>query len=176
MKTNKKQGLAPLLCPVPKILVLGSLPGDESLRRQEYYGHPRNRFWKVISAILNEPEPENYAAKKALLSSGSIALWDVYQAADREGSMDADIRHGEFNDIFGLLEEYPSIKAIGLNGGKAEKAFQEYCSKHQAQLQRQDRDLMIYALPSTSPANASWTMDKLVPVWKELIDTAYEKV
>ena len=105
-----KTGLAPLICSEPEILILGSLPGDESIRRQEYYGHPRNRFWRIISAILGEVEPTDYAAKKAMLAGGNIILWDVYHAADREGSMDADIKKGQYNDIFGFRRNLNGMK------------------------------------------------------------------
>ena len=120
---KKKQGLAPVVGDNAKFLILGSLPGDESLRRQEYYGNPKNMFWKVIGNVLGEAAPSSYPEKLAFLKGHGIALWDVLQAADREGSLDANIQNEEFNDLEGLLQEHPSISVIALNGGKAEKSF-----------------------------------------------------
>lgn len=167
-KGMKKNGLEPLMCENPEILILGSLPGDKSLELQEYYGHPRNRFWKVIAAIGNYIEPVTYDEKIGMLAKANIILWDVYQAADRAGSMDADIKHGDFNDIFSLLAKYPTIKTIALNGKTAEKAFYSYNRTHQVEAQNVTQKITICPMPSTSPANASWTLEKLVPVWKRI--------
>lgn len=125
---DRKTGLGPLLCNGPKVLILGSLPGDRSLELQEYYGHPQNRFWKVIAAIHGLPCPADYAGKKAMLARCRIALWDIYHAASRPGSMDSDIRAGEFNDIAELLRCYPSIRIIALNGSAAARGFDRYLS------------------------------------------------
>ncbi len=169
----KKNGLEPLMCENPEILILGSLPGDKSLELQEYYGHPRNRFWKVIAAIGNYIEPKTYSEKIGMLTKANIVLWDVYQAADHVGSMDADIKHGNFNDIFGLLAKYPTIKTIALNGKTAEKAFYSYNRTHQVDAQAVTQKITICPMPSTSPANASWTMDKLVPVWQRIYQSGF---
>ena len=169
----KKNGLEPLMCENPEVLILGSLPGDKSLELQEYYGHPRNRFWKVIAAIGNYIEPVTYAEKKAMLSKANIVIWDVYEAAERDGSMDADIKHGEFNDIFGLLAKYPTIKTIALNGKTAEKAFWAYNRTHQAEAAAVEQKITICPMPSTSPANASWTMDKLLLAWRQIFCTGF---
>ena len=125
---DRKTGLGPLLCNGPKVLILGSLPGDRSLELQEYYGHPQNRFWKVIAAIHGLHCPADYAGKKAMLARCRIALWDIYHAASRPGSMDSDIRAGEFNDIAGLLHRFPSIRTIALNGSAAAGGFDKYLS------------------------------------------------
>lgn len=162
----RKTGLAPLLCDNPRILVLGSLPGDRSLELQEYYGHARNRFWKVIAAVAGEDEPVSYEEKKAMLRRADIALWDIYQAAEREGSLDADIRHGAFNDILGLLKEYPTIRTIACNGRTAENAFAAYLKAHASQAGTVMHDIEVHPMPSTSPANAGWTLDRLVEKWK----------
>lgn len=169
----KKNGLEPLMCENPEILILGSLPGDKSLELQEYYGHPRNRFWKVIAAIGNYIEPETYVEKLGMLAKANIVLWDVYQAADRVGSMDADIKHGDFNDIFGLLAKHPTIKTIALNGKTAEKAFYSYNRAHQVEAQKVAQKITICPMPSTSPANASWTLEKLVPVWQRIYQSGF---
>ena len=123
-----KHGLAPLLCPDPIVLVLGSLPGDESIRRQEYYGNPRNMFWRVLAAVFEDAVPETYPEKKAFLTRHHVALWDVYASAERRGSLDANIHDITPNDISGFLKEHPSIKAIALNGGKSARAFKTVLS------------------------------------------------
>lgn len=125
---DRKTGLGPLVCDGPRVLILGSLPGDRSLELQEYYGHPQNRFWKVIAAIHGLTCPADYAGKKAMLARCRIALWDIYHAASRPGSMDSDIRAGEFNDIAELLRRYPSIRTIALNGSAAARGFDKYLS------------------------------------------------
>lgn len=166
VEAMKKIGLAPLLCDNPRILVLGSLPGDRSLELQEYYGHTRNRFWKVIAAVSGEDEPASYEEKKAMLRRAGIALWDIYQAAEREGSLDADIRQGAFNDILGLLEKYPTIRTIACNGRTAENAFITYLKAHASQARTVMQDIEVHPMPSTSPANAGWSLERLVEKWK----------
>lgn len=160
-----KQGLPPLLCGNPRILILGSLPGDRSIEMQQYYGHPRNRFWQVMSSVLGKPLPEDYEGKKRLLSDAGIILWDVYQSAEREGSLDSNIKEPSFNDLLTLLKENPTIRVIAANGKTAERAFFEWsdsvCFKAQGRV--------FYGMPSTSPANAGWTLDKLVDAWRRIL-------
>ena len=187
---GRKTGLAPLLCPHPRLLILGSLPGDRSLELQEYYGHPQNRFWKVLAAVHGLPCPDSYEQKKAMLAHCCIALWDIYHAASRPGSMDADIRHAEFNDIAGLLADFPEIGAVALNGSTAAKGFdawltsvaEEYSEDFpstSAEAAKENsggttlrlpdgsfRRLRILRLPSTSPANARWSPERLADAWK----------
>lgn len=198
---TRKTGLSPLVCENPRLLILGSLPGDRSLEMQQYYGHPQNRFWKVIAAIHGLPCPSDYGAKKEMLAACRIVLWDVYHAASRPGSMDADIRKGEFNDIAGLLLRFPGIDTIALNGSAAATGFDKYLrmtgavispaepvTRQAEAVTRQaeavttyevdgiraacaeisGRRLHILHLPSTSPANARWTPDKLISVWKHI--------
>lgn len=174
---DRKTGLGPLLCNGPKVLILGSLPGDRSLELQEYYGHPQNRFWKVIAAIHGLPCPADYAGKKAMLARCRIALWDIYHAASRPGSMDSDIRAGEFNDIAELLRRYPSIRTIALNGSAAAGGFDKYLSMSadcKSAATGPERNICgspvrILRLPSTSPANARWTPARLEEAWSELL-------
>ena len=122
-----KHGLAPLVGADPRILILGSLPGDESIARQEYYGHPRNRFWKVLAAVFGESVPETYGQKKEFLFRHRVALWDVYASAERDGSTDARIKNPVTNDIPGFLAAHPGIRIIALNGGKAAGAYKAIC-------------------------------------------------
>lgn len=179
-EAGRKTGLAPLLCENPQLLILGSLPGDRSLELQEYYGHPQNRFWRVIAAVHGLPCPSGYEQKKAMLARCRIALWDIYHAASRPGSMDADIRQAEFNDIAGLLAEFPEIAAVALNGSTAAKGFDRYIASSaglsvvyaetptdgdRSIVRIASRSLSVLRLPSTSPANARWTFGKLAGAW-----------
>lgn len=114
MTTNFKQGLQPIVCSEPKILILGSLPGDISIESQEYYANHKNFFWRIIATITGSPVPLSYPAKKEMLAQSHIALWDVYAAAERIGSSDGNIRGGEFNDIVGFIRKNSAIPCTGL--------------------------------------------------------------
>lgn len=161
---NKKYGLAPLLCPEPRILILGSLPSDESIRQQEYYGNPKNLFWKVLAGVYGSVVPQTYTEKKAFLAKHHIALWDVYASAEREGSLDSNIKEPERNDIFGLIREHPTIQNVVLNGGKAASAFKR--------LRKFNRSVYysveIFEFTSTSSMSisAGWNLERIVEQWK----------
>ena len=167
--SGRKDGLAPMMCPAPEALVLGSLPGDRSLTLQEYYGHPQNRFWRVMAAICEEPVPASYEARREMLARAHIALWDVYASAHRPGSMDADIRSAAFNDLEGLLRQCPSIGTVALNGRKAASAFAAYCAGRRAQMADVMQRHRVQEMPSTSPANARWTLDRLTAAWRGML-------
>ena len=170
---NKKHGLAPLLCPDPVVLVLGSLPGDESIRRQEYYGNPRNMFWRVLAAVFEDAVPESYPEKKAFLARHHVALWDVCASAERQGSLDSNIHDITPNDIPGFLKEHPCIKAIALNGGKSARAFKTVLKAAPGAFD----GISIFSFTSTSPLSlsAGWPLERIVQQWKQIL-TAYEKV
>jgi hypoxanthine-DNA glycosylase len=102
---------------------LGTLPGEKSLEFSEYYGHSRNRFWKVISVITNNELPSNYDDKKLLLLKTRIGVWDVAHKAHREGSLDIAIKNEEPNEINSFINKHKNLKVIGFNGQKAEKLF-----------------------------------------------------
>ena len=162
--TNKKQGLAPLMCPEPRILILGSLPSDESIRQQEYYGNPKNLFWKVLAGVYGSPVPETYPEKKTFLAKHHIALWDVYASAEREGSLDSNIKEPERNDVLGLIRAHPTIQNVVLNGGKAASAFKR--------LRKLDKQayyaVNVFEFTSTSPmsASAGWNLERIIEQWK----------
>lgn len=145
-------------------LVLGSMPGAESLRQQQYYAYPRNRFWPLMAQILwqQETPPACYAERIAKLQAHGVALWDVIARCRREGSLDSSIRAEEPADIPALLAKYPRLHVLCLNGGKAASALKKF---HRALLA--DAHLTIYFLPSTSPANAHWSLPKLIEVWSQ---------
>lgn len=124
--TDLKSGLEPWVGGEPKVLILGSLPGDESIKQQAYYANKRNAFWKIMRALYNNNiETDN---KKFIISCG-IALWDCVHSAIRKGSLDSAIKDDSVvaNDIRGLIAKYPTINTIILNGGKAEKYYNKYC-------------------------------------------------
>ena len=173
MTSYKKTFSSPSVCPAnlcesfppsvddrSAILILGSMPGIRSLTEQQYYAHPQNRFWKVMTAVC---DTENlwrfdYQKKLAVLLEHNIALWDTIRSCNRAGSLDSAITDEQPNDINGLLKKYPGIKSIVLNGGKAFSFFQ----KHFPDI------IKCYPcrkMPSTSPANAGCDTAKLIKEW-----------
>lgn len=163
-------GLQPSVDSDCTVLILGSMPGAASLAAREYYAHPQNRFWPLMARLLGEAEaPRTYDARLAMLLRRHIALWDAIGACERRGSLDAAIRHETGNDFMAFLAAWPRIRAIGLNGGKA---YQTFARCNRPLLSRPD--LRVVRLPSTSPANARWRMDDLLPPWKALLTLAEE--
>lgn len=146
-----------------KILILGSVPSVKSREQQFYYGHPQNRFWKVISAVFDESVPVTIEEKKAFLLRNRIALWDVVESCDIIGSSDSSIRNVKANDMETILGE-ADIRAIFVNGGKAYELFVKYCGQYV----QKDKPRLV-KLPSTSPANAAWSYDRLQSTWKSEI-------
>ena len=149
--TDFKSGLEPWVGGEPKVLILGSLPGDESIKQQAYYANKRNAFWKIMRALYNNNiETDN---KKFIISCG-IALWDCVHSAIRKGSLDSAIKDDSVvaNDIRGLIAKYPTINTIILNGGKAEKYYKKYCK---------GIDCTPIRLISTSPAATRVFEEKL---------------
>jgi TDG/mug DNA glycosylase family protein len=110
----------------PAVLILGSMPSALSLERRRYYGNERNHFWRLIHAVLEEPESGDYAAAVAMLERRKIALWDVMRSCVRPGSLDKNIRDEEPNDIAGLLAEKPTIRAVCFNGQAARTVYFKY--------------------------------------------------
>ena len=152
-------GLPPVIGPDTRLLVLGSFPGVASLREQRYYGHPQNQFWKILSALWStDLVGMAYAARLDEVRSRGLGIWDVYAACEREGSLDTSIRNAELNDFGHVLRECPRLAAIAHNGGES---FRH--AKHTQAL-----GLPVYRLPSTSPANASWTFDRKLAAWAEV--------
>ena len=159
-------GLQPSVNEQCQLLILGSMPGVESLRQQEYYAYPRNRFWPLIFKILtgSDEVPSEYQSKLEMLLKHRIALWDAIGACERQGSLDTAIHNAQGNDFEAFLEKYPQIKTICCNGAASFKTFSKF---NKPLLSR--TDLKIYALPSTSPANARWTFEMLLKKWQEAL-------
>ena len=139
-----------------RVLILGSFPSVKSRETEFFYGHPQNRFWKVIAALCGAPVPETVAQKKELLLRNGIALWDVIAVCSVDGSADSSIKNAVPNDISSLLSE-TNIKHIFLNGKTAEKYYNRYI--------KSAVDIPALCLPSTSPANAAKNLDALVEDW-----------
>ena len=157
-------GLAPLVSGGTRLLILGSFPGERSLAQQQYYGHPRNQFWPVLQALWPDgpigSAADSYQARCAWLLSKGLGLWDVYAACEREGSLDSRIRQPVVNDFSELRRRCPELKAIAHHGGESFKQ-----ARHTAPL-----GLPLHRLPSTSPANASWTFERKLAAWREVFD------
>lgn len=166
--STRKSGFPPLAGDDPRCLVLGSLPGDRSIACQEYYGHPTNRFWRVLAAVFGDEIPVGYPAKKRFLAKHRVALWDVCATARREGSLDANIRDERYNDIAVFLRAHPGIRTVALNGGKARQAFARYRRQSPADVRELLDGLEILPLASTSAAAASWSFERLCLQWKAL--------
>jgi hypoxanthine-DNA glycosylase len=152
-------GLPPVIGPQTRLLVLGSFPGAASLREQRYYGHPQNQFWKILSALWSvDLVLLDYQARLDAVRARGLGIWDVYAACEREGSLDADIRNAELNDFGRVQSECPHLQAIAHNGGES---FRH--ARH-----TQAFGLPVHKLPSTSPANASWSFDRKLLAWREV--------
>ncbi len=139
-----------------KILILGTLPSVKSRETDFYYGHKQNRFWKVLAAVCKSSVPKSVEEKKALLLQNYIALWDVVLSCDIKGSSDSSIKNVVPTDLQRILSNSEVIQ-IYANGVKAGQLYKKY--------QEQDIGREITVLPSTSPANAVWTLERLIESW-----------
>ncbi len=165
-----KHGFPPIFDSRARVLVLGSLPGDESLRRRQYYGHPQNQFWALLAAIFGQDLSRlDYERKCAFLLRKRIALWDVLEAAERRGSLDAAIRNERPNDLPALFGELPGLRAVGCNGGKAHRSFVRHFG---AWLNEFPGEISLFRLPSSSPAYAAMPLEAKVRRWREFLDAA----
>lgn len=143
-----------------KILILGSFPSVASRETGFFYGHPRNRFWKVLSALFHETEPETVEEKKKLLLAHHVAVWDVIASCEIEGSSDASIRNIEVNDLNRILNK-TRIGRIFTNGSTAYRLYRKYLE--------QSTGMKAVPLPSTSPANASHSLERLIEEWRIIL-------
>lgn len=154
-------GLAPIARRDARVLVLGSFPGVRSLAEQRYYAHPQNQFWQLLAGLWPEhPQLTPYAKRCRWLSHRGLALWDVYASCEREGSLDSAIARGQPNDLLGLIEKCHRLERIACNGGLAHR---------QARRLLRGSEIEIIGLPSTSPANATWTYDRKITAWRAVL-------
>jgi hypoxanthine-DNA glycosylase len=140
-----------------RILILGSFPSVRSRADNFYYGHPQNRFWRVLAGLYAEPIPQTVEEKKAFLLRHGIALWDVISSCEIENSSDVSIRNAEVNDLSAIFAR-ADIRAVYTNGKAADKLYRKYHERE------------AVCLPSTSPANAAWSLEKLLAAWSVILE------
>jgi hypoxanthine-DNA glycosylase len=141
-----RRSFPPIIDGKAQVLVLGTLPGEESLRRQQYYAHPRNLFWPIVFGLFGAAPALDYAERLAFVGARRIALWDVCELGEREASADATIRREQPNAIDRLLDEHPLIRAVAFNGATARRLYDRHFTRRAG--------LAYLPLPSTSPAHA----------------------
>ena len=153
-------GLAPVLDAHTRILVLGSFPGAASLAAQQYYAHPRNQLWPILSALVDEPLAAlPYVERLPRLLAHGVGLWDVLAACEREGSLDAAIRNSAANDFARLHRLCPALATVGFNGAAAGKFAPQFAQA----------GYRTVVLPSTSPAHAAMGVEAKLRAWRALL-------
>jgi hypoxanthine-DNA glycosylase len=159
--SDRLQGLPPVIGRQTRLVLLGSFPGAASLAAGQYYAHPRNQFWPLLSALLDEDLVGlGYRQRLERLRARGVGLWDVIAECEREGSLDSDIREARYNDLAGLRRRAPQLRAVAHNGGESARAM-----RVTGQL-----GLQVYRLPSSSPANASWSFERKLAAWRAVFD------
>lgn len=156
-----KFGLPPIADTSTRLFILGSLPGERSLQEQRYYAHPTNQFWRLVGSIIGQDLHDlEYGARLPILRAHGIGLWDVVSAARREGSGDQAIRDARHNDLGGLKEVYPLLKAIAFNGGRA--------TRDGIRLLAGAEGIRLHGLPSSSAAYARMPFAEKAAKWAQL--------
>ena len=151
------QGLAPVIARASRLVILGSFPGVASLQAQQYYGHPRNHFWPLVGTLLGvDLVALPYDQRLAQVRQRGLGLWDVYTQCHRVGSLDSAIRDAVFNDLGSLKRRAPGLQLIAHNGAESARA-----RRHTEAL-----GLPVLRLPSSSPANASWSFERKLDAWR----------
>ncbi|MDR3339410.1 MAG: DNA-deoxyinosine glycosylase [Candidatus Symbiothrix sp.] len=166
-KDSLKKSFAPVYDAETQMLILGTLPGAKSLAYNEYYGDPRNRFWRIIAEITGHKLPENYTEKTQMLLENKIGLWDVVREANREGSLDSAIKNEEPNDLNSLILSLKNLKAIAFNGKKAAQFYDKYFKRVDG--------IRYLLLPSSSPANAGIDFAGLCKAWNAVYFPLFNK-
>ena len=157
MKGALLEGLAPVVDANTRFIVLGSFPGVASLQAQQYYGHPRNHFWPILSALWGvDLMAAPYATRLIEVRRRGLGLWDVYASCRREGSLDSAIEQAQLNDLAGLQRLTPKLRAIAHNGAESARAM----------VHTRALGAAVHRLPSTSPANASWSFERKLAAWR----------
>jgi hypoxanthine-DNA glycosylase len=164
--STRLTGLPPLVTENTRMLVLGSFPSATSLARQQYYAHPQNAFWRILQAIWPsspyEISVDSYQNRIDWMLGKGLGLWDVYASCEREGSLDSAIKASQVNDLPDLKRRCPNLQLIAHNGGE---------SFRHANITRA-LGLPVYRMPSTSPANASWSFERKLAAWREVVRLA----
>lgn len=161
--TERLHGLPPVISRHARLVILGSFPGVASLQAQQYYGHPRNHFWPLLSAIWGlDLTALPYRRRLAELRRRGLGLWDVYASCRRAGSLDQAIEDAELNDLASLRRRAPQLQLVAHNGGESARAM-----RHIRAL-----GLPVQRLPSSSPANASWSFERKLQAWRAAFQAA----
>ncbi len=156
-------GLAPVVSRRTRLVVLGSFPGEASLRAQQYYGHPRNHFWPLLGAIWGvDLAALPYAERLTAIDRRGVGLWDVHARCRRAGSLDTSIRDAEGNDLARLVALAPKLALVAHNGGESARASRRV----------EALGLPALRLPSSSPANASWSFERKLAAWRAAFERA----
>jgi len=158
-------GLAPVIGPGARLLVLGSFPGVASLQAQQYYAHPRNQFWPILSALWGLQGEQvlqalPYPERLPVALAHGLAIWDVYAHCQRQGSLDSAIENAQLNDLAALVRQTPTLRGIAHNGGESARHMKL----------TQPLGLPVFKLPSTSPANASWSFERKLAAWRAVFE------
>ena len=153
--------LGPVVDANTRLIVLGSFPGVASLQAQQYYGHPRNHFWAILGALWNlDLKNAPYPQRLAAACAHGLGLWDVYARCRREGSLDSAITDAQPNDLASLTRLAPGLRAVAHNGGESARAMRS----------TRALGLPVVRLPSTSPANASWSFERKLAAWRVALE------
>jgi hypoxanthine-DNA glycosylase len=153
------EGLAPVIAADTRLVILGSFPGAASLAAQQYYGHPRNNLWALLSALWDEDLVAlAYPRRLAALQHHRVGLWDVYRRCERQGSLDSAIRAAEPNDLAQLRQLAPGLGAVAHNGAESARSRRI----------TEQLGVDVHTLPSTSPANASWSFERKLAAWRDV--------
>lgn len=151
------------------LLILGSMPGKESLKQQQYYAHPQNVFWKIMGELVGAHPALPYPQRLQALKVAHVALWDVLHSCEREGSLDSDIEQEEANDFAAFFAKHPNIAQVCFNGAKAEQSFKRFVLGKQKL-----PPLELVRLPSTSPAHAGMRYEEKLKLWRAIMRPACE--
>ncbi len=159
-------GFSPIIAPETRLLILGSMPGVESLRQRQYYAHPRNTFWLIMGALVGALPELDYNERVVVLKKNRISLWDVIDRCVRPGSLDGDIeRESEtVNPLIDFCRDQPELRALAFNGRKSRETFNRHFMKKDPALWRH---LLLIDLPSTSPAYASLRPAAKLKIWHQ---------
>jgi len=153
-------GLSPIADGEARVLILGSFPSAASLAVQQYYAHRQNQFWRILSAVLGTPlVAAEYSARQSAVKAAGLAIWDVFASCERDGSLDSAIRDARENDFDLLLAKAPALRRVCFNG----QAAGRFASRISAS------GLETRVLPSTSPANATWSFERKLAAWREAL-------
>lgn len=155
------ESFPPIVGEKPKILILGTMPGKDSLKYGEYYANPRNIFWEIIYTLNKTQKTNNYKLKIDFLKQNRISIWDVCRTAIRESSLDKDIQDETPNSIKDFIHSNPTIKAIGFNGQKSEKLYDKYFNRF--------KEIKYFTLLSTSPLNTSYSLEQKLNDWERIL-------